>query len=610
MRTEQVALLVGVLAVLNTTTGGATYLSPESLAAGADGKTLYVTAATADQVLTFDAVAGRVVRAYPLPDPPGGLTLSADGARLYVTGAVPTGRVHAIDLRAGQVTASISVGHTPVSPVLAPDGKTLYVCNRFNDNVGVIDLEAGRQMAVVPVAREPVAASITPDGMRLFVANLLPAGSADTGDIAAVVSVIDTADRKVVAAVRLPNGSTSVQGVCVSPDGKFAYAVHTLGRYQLPTTQLDRGWVNTSALSIIDVSRLALVNTVLLDDIDLGAANPWAVACTPDGKWLCVSHAGTHEISIIDRARLHEKLTRATAAGASGDAPAYGVEPRDNLAFLVDLRRRVKLAGNGPRGLVVAGSTVYVAEYFTDSIGVADIGADVRGPAKSLPLGPRESLSAVRRGEMLFHDATICFQHWQSCASCHPGGGRVDGLNWDLLNDGIGSPRSAKSLLRVYDTPPAMSLGVRANAKLAVRAGLTHVLFAVRPEEDAAALDEYLKSLKPVPSPHLVNGELSPAAQRGKTVFADAGCARCHPAPLYTDLRSYEVGTGRGADEDADFDTPTLIEIWRTAPYLHDGRAATMEEVLTKYNPSDEHGVTSGLSAEQLNDLIEFVLSQ
>jgi cytochrome c peroxidase len=136
------------------------------------------------------------------------------------------------------------------------------------------------------------------------------------------------------------------------------------------------------------------------------------------------------------------------------------------------------------------------------------------------------------------------------------------------------------------------------------------VLFAVRPEEEAAAIDEYLQSLKPVPSPHLVNGELSPAAKRGRKVFADAGCARCHPSPLYTDLRSYEVGTGRGADEDTDFDTPTLVEVWRTGPYLHDGRAATMEEVLTKCNADDVHGATSGLSAEELGDLVEFVLSQ
>jgi cytochrome c peroxidase len=283
---------------------------------------------------------------------------------------------------------------------------------------------------------------------------------------------------------------------------------------------------------------------------------------------------------------------------------------QNDLTFLLGLRRRVRLAGNGPRGLAVIGSTALVAEYFSDSIGAVDIGSGAQSPARSLPLGPREPLTDVRRGEMLFHDATLCFQQWQSCATCHPGAARVDGLNWDLLNDGIGSPRSAKSLLLVHQTPPAMAMGVRANAQAAVRAGIKSVLLAARPDEDAAAMDEYLKSLKPVPSPHLVNGELSPAARRGRKVFEESGCARCHPLPLYTDLRSYDVGTGQGSEENSKLDTPTLVEVWRTAPYLHDGRAVTLEEVLTRHNPDDRHGVTSGLTAEQISDLAEFVLSQ
>ena len=127
---------------------------------------------------------------------------------------------------------------------------------------------------------------------------------------------------------------------------------------------------------------------------------------------------------------------------------------------------------------------------------------------------------------MLFHDAEICFQHWQSCATCHPDA-RVDGLNWDLMNDGMGNPKNTRSMLLVHQGGPAMSLGVRASAEEAVRAGFRRSLFAVRPEEDAAAVDAYLKSLQPVPSPHLVDGHLSPAAERGKKIFFDpkVGCA-------------------------------------------------------------------------------------
>ncbi len=56
-----------------------------------------------------------------------------------------------------------------------------------------------------------------------------------------------------------------------------------------------------------------------------------------------------------------------------------------------------------------------------------------------------------------------------------------------------------------------------------------------------------------------------------------------------------------------DFDTPTLVEAWRTAPYLHDGRYATIEQLLTE----GKHGLdrTHGLSDQEMNELSEFVLS-
>jgi cytochrome c peroxidase len=119
-------------------------------------------------------------------------------------------------------------------------------------------------------------------------------------------------------------------------------------------------------------------------------------------------------------------------------------------------------------------------------------------------------------------------------------------------------------------------------------------------------------ALKPVPSPRLVKGRLSDSARRGEKVFKDGkvGCISCHPAGLYTDLQTYDVGTRGKFDKPADrFDTPTLVEVWRTAPYLHDGSAATMMDVLTTRNPKDEHGKTAHLNKQQLADLAEYVLS-
>ena len=71
----------------------------------------------------------------------------------------------------------------------------------------------------------------------------------------------------------------------------------------------------------------------------------------------------------------------------------------------------------------------------------------------------------------------------------------------------------------------------------------------------------------------------------------------------------FDVGVGTGTEAGKKFDTPTLAEVWRTAPYLYDGRALTMEEVLTTANPKDAHGETSKLSQEEIKDLTEYVLS-
>ena len=69
------------------------------------------------------------------------------------------------------------------------------------------------------------------------------------------------------------------------------------------------------------------------------------------------------------------------------------------------------------------------------------------------------------------------------------------------------------------------------------------------------------------------------------------------------------MGTRGPLDRRDDFDTPHLLEVWRTAPYLHDGRSATIVEMLTKDNPDDQHGNTSSLSPEEIAALAVFVLS-
>jgi hypothetical protein len=451
------------------------------------------------------------------------------------------------------------------------------------------------------------------------VANLLHTGRADVDFVAAVVSVIDVGAGKVIKELQLPNGSSSLHNIRLSPDGKYAAVTHLIGHHQAPTSQLERGWINTNAATIIDIAKLEIVNSVLLDGVSKGAANPWGLAWTGDGSKLLATHAGTHELSVTDFPALLSKLALLPAklegvktvnyvAGSSTQADVPG-----DLSFLAGVRQLLRLPklDRGPRALAVIGSKAYTANYFSDTLSIFDLAAPDSSP-ESITLGPKHEASVVRRGEAYFHDADLCFQGWQSCASCHPGNARVDGMNWDLLNDGLGNPKNVKSMLLSHRTPPAMSLGVRDTAETAVRSGIKHIQFSEQPEYVPAAIDEYLKSLKPVSSPYLVKGQLSAAALRGREIYESkaVGCARCHPAGLFTDLKNYEVGTaGRFDDGFEKFDTPTLVEVWRTAPYLHDGSAATMHDVLTGKNPKDKHGKTSHLTPQQIKDLEEYVLS-
>jgi YVTN family beta-propeller protein len=610
------------------------WLSPYALVTG-KGNVLYVASAPSKKLVVFDPTAEKVTGEIPLPCPPSGMALSPDGLRLYVTADSPSGEVYTVDTATCRVSLLLKAGHTPHSPVLSPDGRTLYVCNRFHNDVSVIDTSSGTTLGRIPVLREPVAAALTPDGSMLVVANHLPAGRSDQDYVAAALSLLDTrgmgilpmnsdhgqepapaqagdarATRKASITIGLPNGSTGLQGLCLSPDGAYAYVTHIFGRHQLPTAQLERGWMNTNALSIIDLRNRRWLNTVLLDDVDLGAANPWDVKCTADGRHLIITLSGTHELCLVDREGLHARLSRAAAGEQVTSVTKTPEDVPNDFSFLAPLKQRVKLQGQGPRGLALIGAKVFTAEYFTDSLGVLDLEKGHPGKARSASLQAALPLSEARRGEMLFHDAGLCFQQWQSCASCHPGGGRTDVLNWDLLNDGIGNPKNTKSLLLAHRTAPSMSLGVRATAEVAVRSGLRFILFAVRPPSEAVAIDRYLESLTPIPSPYLIDGKPGPAALRGQQVFREAGCASCHNGPFYTNGRLYDVDTGLGADSTEAFDTPTLVEVWRTAPYLHDGRATTMREVLTIHNPNDRHGRTSKLTDEQIADLAEFVLTR
>jgi len=316
--------------------------------------------------------------------------------------------------------------------------------------------------------REP---SVTTSRYR-FTAHLLPKTGPWADPVAAAVTVTELATGH-VREVPLPDGATSQRGIAASPDGRFVYTVHGMARYKLPATQMDHGWECSSAMSVFDGGTGAYLHTVTLDEVTLGAANPWSVAVTPDGTKILVTHAGTHELSVIDRLAFHNRLADRP------DDPDLSAD----FTFLQDIRRRVRLGGDGPREFVrVTDTSCTVRLHFAHALATYDY-ASGKVTLKALPNPPAQTLE--REGERLFNDATICFQHWQSCASCHPDG-TADGFAWDFPFSvgGLGHPEVTPDLTRLRCYRPDRT-----------RQGDFLILLHEASKEEGEATDAYVRSL-------------------------------------------------------------------------------------------------------------------
>jgi len=596
------------------------YLSPCALAVDAKANRVYIAAATGAQVLVLDAPSRQVIQTIPVAPHPRAMVLSSDGSELYVTSAVPAGEILIVNTRTSKIRARVPVGHTPAAVALNPNGRTLYVGNQFDNTVSVVDLQTRKCIHTVPVLREPVGMAMTWAGDALFVINRLPVGAANGPYLACAVSVIDTATSQVTHTIELPDGATNALGISISPDDQYAYVTHVMARYQFPVTALEKGWVNTNALSVLQLPERTYVNTVLLDDTKRGAADPYAVACTANGKHLLVTHAGSHELSVIDRAAMHHVLPASqsprnfvSSVASTGDIVTGQLAAADRignkLGFLQGIRRRIELKGKGPRALAVLGSQVYTADYYSDSLSRVNL-SQPRSKPVWIPLAYQTPQTPRRQGEMFFHDASDSYQNWHSCATCHGAQARANAHNWDLLNDGVANPKNTKSLFLSHATPPMMATGVRPHMNAAISSGIRYIKWIYPRHGQIEAIATYLRQLEPVPSPHLIQGQLSASARLGETLFTKAGCVGCHTPPHYTNQQKVDVGTGTEEDNDSRYDVPTLSEVWRTAPYLHDGRAAQIVDVLTTYNAAGRHGKASDLSANELNDLVAYVLTR
>ena len=572
------------------------YTSPTALAMSEDKAYLYVADATGKAVYKVKLEDNSVEAVYNSEASVQDVAVSGD--EVFVAEGELGGKL--VKLSASlEKMGELVTGHTPTD-ILLTNGKA-YVANRFSNTVSCVDTASMNEDVKIAVSREPV--TLTLAGKDLYVGCLLPDDVANKNDTSSKVCVISTTKNELTKTIKLCNGAGSIRGIVADSKGSTVYVSHIVARYQFPTTQLDGGWVNTNAISVIDTKEKAVDYSFLLDDIELGAANPWGVDMSDDDKFLYVAISGTNQITKVDI----KKLGNLTRLVEKGNSPlASSMEDIVNqIDFATDAKQRITLPEAGVRAILYDGGKLYAGEYFAGKVEILD--ADKFVHENTILIKEQPEASDVRLGELYWYDATSCYQMWQSCNSCHPDV-RVDGFNWDNLNDGMGTSKQAKSMMYSYRTPPVMITGIRANAETASVAGYRFISFNQNYQNYVPKIDAFLKALRPVQSPYLNDdGTLTEAAQHGSELFNQYGCNECHPAPLYTDMKKHtSVDLKLGDDwENRDFDTPTLVEVWRTAPWAFNGYYTDMTEYV-KFMIKEKGQTISDADAK---DLAEFVLS-
>ncbi|MBZ0254423.1 hypothetical protein K8I31_00070, partial [bacterium] len=292
--------------------------SLETILSTNNGDVFYIADTTLNCIYQIDASNNQIIASLALPGSPTGMALADDTNRLYITcdGANPCLAV--ANLRCMKIESQIPLQAGACAPILIPQRNKVLVCERFAGQAALIDLDALEVQQRISVGREPIAADITPDGKWILIANHLPEGASNQykrpGGIrattlrGATVQMINLNCASERNTIELMLGSNGLKDIAIAPNGNYAVVPHVLAYYRRPTKQVKRGRINRNALSIIDLDKRELHNTVLLDDYNHGAANPWQVAFSDDGKLLAVTHAGSHEVSLIQFDDLLNKI--------------------------------------------------------------------------------------------------------------------------------------------------------------------------------------------------------------------------------------------------------------------------------------------------------------
>jgi YVTN family beta-propeller protein len=587
------------------------YKTPVNLAFTPDGREVFVACESSGTVVVVDAETRQRTAEIVVGGHTHDVAMSPDGRQAYVSNRLDDS-VSVIDVATKKVTRTIPAGDEPHGLLTDRSGETLFVANTAGDSISVIDVASGEERRRLPASRSPWSVALSPDGESLLVSNALSRFVEFRTPSMSEITVVGTGEGRIHDRWVVPE-SNLLMGVDWHPSGEFALATLNRTKNLVPMTRILQGWTITNGIGLLWAD--GRVDQLLLDEPNLYFADVADVAFSPDGGTALVTSSGTDRVAVIDVENLLDLVRGATDEERREVLPNHlGKSPEFVVAHVP--------TEDSPRGVSFApdGRTAWVTNALDDSLTVIDM--ERRESVARVDLGGPRVVTHIRWGEQLFHSADVAFQRQFSCHTCHPDG-HVDGLTYDIEPDGIGvAPVDNRTLRGIYDTDPFKWEGT--NVSLARQCGARLAVFFTRIDPftpgELAALNDYTVTVPRPPNRYRPLGaELTEAQRRGKRLFerthANDGrelapeerCVHCHFAPYYTDRTQRDVGSKHPLDREAVFDVPHLNNIYDSAPYLHNGIAPTLEEIWTRHNPYDTHGVTNDMTKDQLNDLVEFL---
>ncbi len=576
-----------------------------------DHKQLFVTCESARSIIVVDVSTRSKLAEIHVGGQPTDITFSPDGRLAFVTNRLDDS-MSVVDAEARKVVRTFPVGDEPHGLLTDGTGKHLFVLNTAADSISVLDVDSGKEIKRLTAGRAPWSIAASPDGKRMLITNNLSRFVSFRTPALSEITVLDPEQMTVSDRLVAPEANY-LQGIAWHPSGEFAFCTLMRTKNLVPMTRVIQGWTITNGLGII--WKNGRVDQVLLDEASACFADPTGVAFTPDGRRALVTSSGTNQVAVIDVSALVTLLRAASREEREGIIPNHLGKAAEFVIQHIPTR-------DSPRGVLITpdGSSAFVANSLDDSLTVIDM--QKLQTAGIVDLGGPPEITETRAGERLFHSARITFQRQFSCHSCHPDG-HVNGLTFDIEPDGIGiSPVDNRTLRGILDTAPFKWEGT--NPSLSHECGPRLAVFFTRIQpfapEELAALVHYISTIPRPPNRYRSPGaELTEAQARGREIFyrtkkntgetipPENRCSTCHAGPQFTDRQVHNVGTQMQYDRTGAFDTPHLNNIYDSAPYLHNGIAPTLEEIWTRYNPYDKHGITNDMTKDQLNDLIEFL---